>query len=636
MAAMAGESTTASSGSSTSTGKRDKGKGWHWNFAAALCTNNWRNKDLTYYTLLRIGSSTDAALRASYMKLLKNDDINWKKAVISSQHWSKGKRENLYDLPDRVCNEQYVQNLEKSASKCAKLKAKKLVAAKRSLEFSSCEVKSKRRIIVKKEREKDKEINPVLNQASGKDESQYRLENEILRNQCEELASKLKEKDKEMERLKYQVEHLLDKEKKQENKINELTKEQFTYMMLKDKQDKFIYLTGLTTNEFDCLYECVEPFLHLIRYPDCKARRDRLQILTQAVAWFYSGTLEATLITVRSRFPSGTRGLAEAETRSRRPPYKVDYKRLERKKTLNRFVRTKHSAKQIKIKGGKVWKRGKIFDIPWFSLGLCAQEEKRWQLLRSSALQQILLMKVTLLVVQLHSDPPLLHSDPPVLHCLSQWIATPKGSPSPAPVETEKSTSDLEVVDAGEEQRTKEGYSLEKAHFGRFISPVPWNIYFTLNTNGVSVLSSSKKGYLWSVCLAINELPIEQRYSKKYLIPALLYCHKGTPNMHSLLIISFMEQPKVSLALGMLDRLPNLCLELTNRASIADEVKTMIRKLTVTERRINITHQFESSTAVGKVIEATLDPEALVPVNLLSEDMGLQALTGESRVKQCD
>ena len=101
---------------------------------------------------LKNRSSTDAALRASYMKLLKNDDINWKKAVICSQHWSKGKRENLYDLPDRVCNEQYVQNLEKSASKCAKLKAKKLVAAKRSLEFSSREVKSKRRIIVKKER----------------------------------------------------------------------------------------------------------------------------------------------------------------------------------------------------------------------------------------------------------------------------------------------------------------------------------------------------------------------------------------------------------------------------------------------------------------------------------------------------
>ena len=39
----------------------------------------------------------------------------------------------------------------------------------------------------------------------------------------------------------------------------------------------------------------------------------------------------------------------------------------------------------------------------------------------------------------------------------------------------------------------------------------PWNISFTLNTDGVSVFSSSRKGHLWPVYLASNELPIEQR-----------------------------------------------------------------------------------------------------------------------------
>ena len=47
-------------------------------------------------------------------------------------------------------------------------------------------------------------------------------------------------------------------------------KEQVTNMMLKDKQGKFTYLTGLTTNEFYCLYECLEQFLYLITYPDFK------------------------------------------------------------------------------------------------------------------------------------------------------------------------------------------------------------------------------------------------------------------------------------------------------------------------------------------------------------------------------
>lgn len=45
---------------------------------------------------------------------------------------------------------------------------------------------------------------------------------------------------------------------------------QFNYMILMDKQNKLLYSTGLTTYEFDCLFECVEPFLYLIRYPDCK------------------------------------------------------------------------------------------------------------------------------------------------------------------------------------------------------------------------------------------------------------------------------------------------------------------------------------------------------------------------------
>ena len=73
-----------------------------------------------------------------------------------------------------------------------------------------------------------------------------------------------------MERLKSQVELSFEKEKKTGNKINKLMKEQVTNMMLKDKRDKFTYLTELTTNEFYCLYECVEQFLHLITYPDCK------------------------------------------------------------------------------------------------------------------------------------------------------------------------------------------------------------------------------------------------------------------------------------------------------------------------------------------------------------------------------
>ena len=107
----------------------------HWNCAAALCTNNWRNKDSTYFTPSKIGLSTDAALRASCRKVLKSDDVIWNKEVICSQHWSKGNTENIYDLPDRVCSEQCVQNLKKSASEWQSSKQRRWLQLSSRLSF---------------------------------------------------------------------------------------------------------------------------------------------------------------------------------------------------------------------------------------------------------------------------------------------------------------------------------------------------------------------------------------------------------------------------------------------------------------------------------------------------------------------
>ena len=39
----------------------------------------------------------------------------------------------------------------------------------------------------------------------------------------------------------------------------------------------------------------------------------------------------------------------------------------------------------------------------------------------------------------------------------------------------------------------------------------------------------------------------------------------------------------------MLDRLPKLCVELTMREDVADEVKTMLKKLMATEKEIGLT-----------------------------------------------
>ena len=73
------------------------------------------------------------SLKIAYAKVIKKSNINWKKAVICSRHWSSGKRENLEDPPDLVCCPEYVQRLENSKSSVTNSR-KKLVAVKRALD----------------------------------------------------------------------------------------------------------------------------------------------------------------------------------------------------------------------------------------------------------------------------------------------------------------------------------------------------------------------------------------------------------------------------------------------------------------------------------------------------------------------
>ena len=117
---------------------------WHWNCASSLCTNNYRTKGITYYTL-----PSDPELQKGYRKVLMNENINWRKHVICSAHWSSGKRERT-------------------------------------------------------------------------------------RINCQTLEGQT-----------------------------------FSYEALMRYPNRIYYMTGLSLSELDCLYECLEPFLHTIVYPDC-------------------------------------------------------------------------------------------------------------------------------------------------------------------------------------------------------------------------------------------------------------------------------------------------------------------------------------------------------------------------------
>ena len=51
-------------------------------------------------SLVREIKNANISVRASYMNVLKNNNLNWKTAYITAGHWSNGKREWVEDLPD--------------------------------------------------------------------------------------------------------------------------------------------------------------------------------------------------------------------------------------------------------------------------------------------------------------------------------------------------------------------------------------------------------------------------------------------------------------------------------------------------------------------------------------------------------
>ncbi|XP_078584067.1 uncharacterized protein LOC144866504 isoform X1 [Branchiostoma floridae x Branchiostoma japonicum] len=71
------------------------------------------------------------------------------------------------------------------------------------------------------------------------------------------------------------------------------------------------------------------------------------------------------------------------------------------------------------------------------------------------------------------------------------------------------------------------------------------NITFCFNTDGVSIFRSSRGGELWPVFLAINELPPQMRFTKKYMILCACWFAPEKPKMTTFLKPTMMALDKI-------------------------------------------------------------------------------------------
>ena len=112
-------------------------------------------------------------------------------------------------------------------------------------------------------------------------------ENRSLQSQNTSLISEnkaLSEKVLKMEQLLQEMKAVQEKMKFErdtfEQKLKEMkfefNKRSFTYDCLKNRENEFFVLCGLSVNDFDCLFACLMPLLHLIVYPDCVQSLEKL------------------------------------------------------------------------------------------------------------------------------------------------------------------------------------------------------------------------------------------------------------------------------------------------------------------------------------------------------------------------
>ena len=219
---------------------------------------------------------SDPELQKGYRKVLMNENINWRKHVICSAHWSSRKRENKNHLPDIICTKEYAANLEKEYCKKPSRELKsKVDCTKMFLTSSNANtVKSSTR----KPPKDRSETAPIPRVKKPRvSAANVAKENQKLKSQVESLTRELKEKKGFIEDLQQHLSKTQTKLEKnaannsqQLNAMKKALEDQtFSYEALKRHPDRIYYMTGLSLSELDCLYECLEP-LHTIVYPDCK------------------------------------------------------------------------------------------------------------------------------------------------------------------------------------------------------------------------------------------------------------------------------------------------------------------------------------------------------------------------------
>lgn len=266
-----------------------------WFCCSAFCTNNFRTRNpqgesIKFYRLPR-----DPEVQAAYTRILQTTGINWHSGHICAEHWSRGYRENATaDFPDipvpasqLVALEKKLKQakaqLERKATKPAKRKVskleRKLFLAKRLSVISGS--KKRKAPTERDEQTPKKPRNLSKRQLSTRlnasEEDKERLTEQLT--SAQDMVKKLRTENLSLKIKMRNIEQTQQKTTKQNEElkiaIKRLQQEQLKYSNVINKPNTFKYLCGMSVEQFNILWNCVQPYCDVIIYPDCKGTGER-------------------------------------------------------------------------------------------------------------------------------------------------------------------------------------------------------------------------------------------------------------------------------------------------------------------------------------------------------------------------
>ena len=239
------------------------------------------DQGVRYYNL-----PVDSRLRRKYQLAIEQ-----RKSKLDKASCLFGERLSPDDIPDVICSEEQQEKFESLLKKTpSKSLKKKVVCVQRALVEANREtrgeLKSKRKRKAPKERPfSPGNIQPVKKRRKtrislGKENLSLQSQNTSLISEKKALSERVLKMEQLLQEMKAVQEKLKFERYSFGQKLKEMKFEfntrSFTLDCLKIRENEFFLLCGLSVNEFDCLFACLMPVLHLIVYSECVQSLEKL------------------------------------------------------------------------------------------------------------------------------------------------------------------------------------------------------------------------------------------------------------------------------------------------------------------------------------------------------------------------